>query len=93
MSGRKQPVSLLVAGGVNTVHHGLIGGKYARAWLLLALGEVAEGEVRHRLWKARLAESPVHCGRKKQQVLQPAVADQYIRKGDNCPCLPLPGGP
>jgi hypothetical protein len=40
-----------------------------------------------------LAESPVHCGRKKQQVLQPAVADQYIRKGDNCPCLPLPGGP
>ncbi len=80
MPGGEQLVPRLVTGIIDAVHHGLVGGKHRTgAGLLLALGEVAQGEVGQLVVKRPLGlrHQCVAVGQ-KQQILHPAVTDQHI---------------
>ena len=94
MPRRKQPIALFVAGGVDAVHHGLIGGEHrAGVGLLLALGEIAQGEIGQLVVERPLGLRYQRVAvSKEQQVFHPAVADQHIGQRNHRAGLAAAGG-
>ena len=80
-----EELALLILHTVDAVHHGLIGGEYAVGReVLLLLAEVCAGKVGQQVHKASLGlghqRIPVS---QEQNVLHPAVLQQYIAQGDD----------
>ena len=86
--------ALLVVDGVDAVHHGLVGGKYAvGGGVVLFLAEVGDRQIGQQVHKAAfgLGDQRIAVGQ-KENVFHPAAAQQHIAEGDDGAGLAGTGG-
>ena len=85
VTDRKEFLFVLVLDGVNAVHHGLVGGEHTAGIVVaLILTKIGHGQVREHIHEGALRLSHQRISiRKEQDVLHPAVIQQYLAQSND----------